>query len=694
MLFTHLNKSHMRRPSRGKPSLIKCLQHQSETRQVSHKGALAKTVSAPIPQDKRSQQLVEMGGGEALALSDEEKKNRRNMQLAWGALGINSVALFIPLLQPLAMPSVGIALLPVIQNSIRRLREGKNRAAATIELLSNVCAFSLGYYFIGSVALTAYYASNRLLLQTQSRANQNLAHIFGEQPRTVWICSAEKGTEIEIPFEQLTKDHIAVVTAGQTIPVDGTIVQGVATIDQRALTGESQPVEKGRGDSVLASTIMLAGHLHIRVTKAGAETTSAQVRQILSQTADFKSSVESRGERIVEQGAKPTLLLSALALPTVGVSGAFGVLFASFGYHMKIAGPMGVLNFLRLTSENGILVKDGRALELLSEVDTVIFDKTGTLTEEIPTVGYVHSCSHLDADQLLTLAAAAETKQTHPIAHAILNNVRQRGLELPPIQAAEYELGYGLKVKAILPTGDVWVSVGSGRFMSLEGVTIPSEMAAVEQQCHAEGHTLIYVAVDGVLGGAIELIPTIRSEAEESIEALRRRKLKLAIISGDHERPTQKLARQLGIDEYFAEVLPQDKAQLIAHLQAQGRSVCFIGDGINDAIALKTTNVGISIRGASTAATDTAAIILMDGSLQKLVTLFDLAEQLDRNLTTSTVMTVIPGVVCVGGIFFFHFGFLSALAIFYAGLGISIANAVWPHFAHQQTQYTPISCVH
>ncbi len=455
-----------------------------------------------------------------------------------------------------------------------------------------------------------------------------------------------------------------------------------------AHAGESQPVDKEIGDDVFASTILLSGKVGIQVEKAGSETVAAQIGDILTRTADFKSQVLSRSEKIVNQGAGPTLALSALTLPILGPQSAVAMLFASFGYHMRIAGPLGVLNFLRIASENGILIKDGRSIELLSGIDTFVFDKTGTLTEEIPTVGTLYTCNDLAEDELLTIAAAAEYKQAHPIAQAIRQEAKKRGLTLPAIHDAKVEVGYGLKVRLTTwleqPT-DKLIRVGSARFMETEGIAIPNDIKQAEERCHAEGYSLVYVAIDEQLGGAIELHPTIRPEAQEIVRELQARNISIYIISGDHKKPTKKLAQALGIEHYFAEVLPQDKASLIEQLQKEGKSVCFVGDGINDSIALKQANVSISLRGASTIATDTAGIILMDGSLKQLISLLDIAQNLDANLSRGTIMTIVPGIICVGGVLFLHLGVVSAIIWYNIALWASVSNALLPYLSYAKS---------
>jgi len=362
----------------------------------------------------------------------------------------------------------------------------------------------------------------------------------------------------------------------------------------------------------------------------------------------------------------------------LGPSSGIAVIGANYAEILRVVSPLGMLNFLAQAAHQGILIKDGRALELLEQIDTVVFDKTGTLTLERPQVVQLYTWHGRGKQELLTLAAAAEARQSHPIAKAILQAAQEQQLPLPTIEEARYEVGYGIKVNVDHQT----VHVGSLRFMDLAGIPIADEVQALQTAGHDQGSTFVYVAVDGQVEGAIELQATLRPEAKTIIQQLKARKLDLYIISGDHREPTRRLAQELGIEHYFAEVLPEQKAQIVAQLQAEGRAVCFVGDGINDAIALKQAHTSISLRGASTAATDTAQMILTDESIQQLDTVFDLAHRFAANQRIGYLTTFGPGVLCLGGIFFFKFQILSAMICYNISLVAGLTNAL--HSTRQQ----------
>jgi P-type E1-E2 ATPase len=308
-------------------------------------------------------------------------------------------------------------------------------------------------------------------------------------------------------------------------------------------------------------------------------------------------------------------------------------------------------------------------------VDTFLFDKTGTLTRERPEVGRILTFASYSESQILKWAAAAEHKFSHPIAKAILDKFDSLGLPMVKTDESKYHVGYGITVNVEGHT----VRVGSARFMKHEEIPLPPELDVEMERVHDDGNSLILVAVDDALGGAIEMCAANRPEVQDVIDGLRERGAKhLAIISGDHDRPTRNLAEKLGMDRYFAEVLPQDKAKYVELLQKEGRTVCFVGDGINDSIALKKANVSISLRGASTIATDTAQVVFMEESLTKILRLSDISHELQRNIDRSWGMIIIPNLICVSGAFLAGFGVMHSMVFNQIGAVFALANGLLP----------------
>ena len=530
-----------------------------------------------------------------------------------------------------------------------------------------------GQIFAGAVLCLCLSFGRLLVAKTQDDSKRLLIQAFGKQSQFVKLWKDNR--EVEISLEDLRLGDVIVVHTGESVPVDGIVKEGLAMVDQHALTGESTPAEKAAGDRVFASTLTVAGKVFVEVEKAGTDTASSKIAQILNDSAGYKLGSQHKGEQMADRAVIPTLGLSALGLATLGPQGAVAVLNSDFGTGIRMAAPLAMLTSLALCASKGILVKDGRALELMHDIDTVLFDKTGTLTRERPEVGHVVSYGNMSRNRLMQLVASAEQRFSHPIAKAILDEFEATGLSLLPIDDSKYEVGYG--IDAMIDGHKVMV--GSLRYLKMEGIAVPEEVEQVVKAAHAEGHTLVMTAVDREFAGVIELRASQRPEVVEIIKGLRARGIKhIAIISGDHEGPTRKLAESLQMDEYFAGVLPGDKADYVERLQKQGRKVCFVGDGINDSIALKKANVSISLRGASSIATDTAQIVFMEESLHRLCELRDIARDLDRNVRRSWYMILAPNAFCIFGAFTMGFGIMaSVLTNNVAALG-ALANGMLP----------------
>jgi Cu2+-exporting ATPase len=614
----------------------------------------------------------------------EDERLNQDLVLSAAAFGLTTVGALVA--QPLALLSLPLLIKLSIaywRDGYRSLVEKRKIDGAVRDAVMSTGFLAAGMLSLNALSFAALGLSKKIVLRTRRNSEQALTGAFGEQPRTVWVVTPN-GREIEIPFEELKPGDQVIVHAGERIPADGYVTHGIATIDRRMLTGESQPVENGVGDPVFASTLVVSGQIMLCVEKSGQETTAAQIAEILRNTADYKSSVELWSQQFADQAAVPMLALSAAAMPVAGAQGAMAVLISDVTWDARLTGPLSVLNYLNLATQHGILIKDGRALELLAHVNTVVFDKTGTLTLEEPELGRIYVRDGLDENQVLTYAASAERRQTHPFARAILQAAQARQLDLSASQDAHYQEGFGILVH--LP--DARVHVGSARYMDLEGIDIPADWRALQAVGHAQGHSFVYVAVDGRASGLIELHPAIRPEVKQLVQQLRARNLSLYILSGDHHQVTAALAEQLGIEHYFAEVLPAGKAEIVERLQADGASVCFVGDGINDAIALKKAHVSVSLRGASTIAADVASIVLLDGNLEKMGRLFEIADGLSTNLRGDLLASFVPGAVAIGGVFLFHLGVLPAFVIGVGGFAVGMANAMLPRLAagNQETE--------
>lgn len=620
--------------------------------------------------------MVSNRSGFARRLPSLERSPHQALLISSSALTTALLAsFFAPSLLVFSLPATIWVIAPVARDAWRR---AVLRGSIGVEALNTV--FLFGAVITANLlaaALAAFTLSlgKWLLNKVESKSQKSIANVFRDLPRDVWLIKDE--VELQVPIDSLKKGDIIVVSSGETIPADGTVIEGWGTVDQMALTGEFKAAEKGIGDEVYSSTLLVGGKIRLCVERTGTDTLNASVLKVLDRTTDYKDKVREEGQRIADRSALPTMVLGFLSFPIVGASNAVAVFNSCWGLKMRMLGPLGLLTYLNRASRDGILFKDGRALQLLDQVDTVVFDKTGTLTLAEPAVSGIHSFSDdVEENAILLWAASLEIKQSHPIARSIVQEAEDRGLELWPVAASDCHLGLGVSGSLRDSEGREVTSefsLGSRRFMEMRGVSIP----AVGYGEHIEtGETLIYIAQDSVALGTIRLRAEVRPEAYKVLQALRKRGFHLHLLSGDHEAPTRRMAEDLGFESYQAGVLPTEKAEVIKQLQNKGRSVCFIGDGINDAVALKQANVSVSTQGASMIATDVANVVLLSGDLQRVAELFEIAESYRLNLRTSYWMSVIPGVVTICGVFFLHFGIIHSIILNNLGLTIGVGNSL------------------
>lgn len=604
--------------------------------------------------DPRRQQRQRLGTLlQSAEVSVAERQVNRGLYLSSASLGVALVGrLFYPPLQLLSLPGLLYGTWRLYHKARTTLEQEQCLDVDGLMLLVNVAYISGGYWILGNITTTSYFFSTKLLMVIKDRLQQELITALTQQPRQVW--TVVDGQEVQRRLDELQAGDVVFVYAGEVLPVDGVICTGAATLDEHMLTGEARPIEKTVGDWVFTATLLLTGKIAVTVEQAGATTLVARINEVLAQTVDFRSTRQLRMQALTDRLVAPTLGLAAVTLPFLGVSAAAAVVNSHPFRHLNNFAALGMLNAFVAAADQGTLIKDGRSLELLQEVDTLIFDKTGTLTQASPQVIACHSVPGVDEQLLLAYAAAAEQHQRHPIARAILNAAHARGLAIPLIDEATFKVGLGLVVQAAGHT----IHVGSARFMGLSDIPLPETLTHLQTTTQQQGHLLVWVARDQTIIGALALEAPLRPEAKAVIDTLRQhtRIHTIMIVSGDHPLPTQQAAAALDVDAYYAEMLPTGKAALIARLQAEGRKVCFVGDGINDAIALKQAHVSISLSSATLAAIDTAHIVLMAESLTQLPAIFALSQSFAR--TQQTMMLPVLGTSMLGllGIYLWGWG--------------------------------------
>jgi heavy metal translocating P-type ATPase len=560
----------------------------------------------------------------------------------------------------------------------RLVKEGKVDSYLLMGL-GNLLLLSLNRYFTAAFGVGLAYLSDNLRAKAKETAQkhltENLFNNLFDPNQKVWIIKNQV-EQLEITLEQVQQGDILVIKAGETIPVDGEVVDGMASVDQHAFTGESYPVEKGEGEHVFASTLMLTGKLQVRVDKSGQETTIGKLGDILAHTRQAKTDIQLRSEQWAEAANLPFLVLAGFGWVAFGPVGAAVILSGNTIQGMRIQASLSTINYQALASHQYILIKQGQRLEQIGSIDTLLFDKTGTLTDgELSVIGIHVIHPDYQKTDILFYAALAEHQLTHPIAKAIMQHATQAGLNVENLDDIEYRLGYGIVVQF----DDRTIHVGSARFMAVEGISLPDAVIHLQAEIHAQGHSLVMVAIEGTVAGLIELQATLRPEVQAVFNTLRQRGIKhIGIVSGDHVVPTQKLAECLGADSFFAEVLPEDKANIVQQFQAKGHTVCFIGDGVNDAIAMQQADLSISLRGATTLATDVADIILTDPSLTRLCDLLKLSRHLEANLKRGLGFCYTGMSIVVIGTFFSHIDILVAMVVHFVLSSGAIGNSMLP----------------
>lgn len=630
-----------------------------------------KKLSVPVPQDQQA--LVPTESRKAASVAEEEAVLDHYLKVTGVGMGLATIGhLLYPPVGLLSLPVLGYSTLVVFEDAYDGLREKKLRISI-LDSTAICVGVGAGLYTLSAIANLIYFGSLKMLSQTRQKTKKKLADIFSGHPPAVWLL--KDGVEIQVPLEQICKGDRIVVNTGETIPIDGIIENGIAGIDQHILTGEAQPEEKTVDQQVFATTLVISGRITVCVEKTGVDTVAAHITEILDKTDDFVSTLQTRGELLANRSVAPTLGIAGLSLLTTGPAAMSVVLSSNFAEVMRFTVPLTMLNYLHIASNAGLLVKDGRSLEQLPKVDTVVFDKTGTLTLEQPHVGMIYPGEGFTDNEVLYYTAAAEYRQSHPIAKAVLDTALRHGVELPMVDDAQYQIGYGIGVNL----DGKKVLVGSRRFMHHENISLPAKIEEVEQTAHDQGHSLIYTALDNVFCGVVELRPTLRPEAIEVVRRLQRRGLKVYILSGDHEGPVKTLAEELGVDAYVAETLPEDKSRVIEELQQSGKTVCFVGDGINDSIAMKKAAVSVSLQDASQVAMDSAQIVLMNKNLLQLLSVFELANHFDNHQKVVAGATVVtPSLICMGGAMFFGFTITGILGFYIASAIMGVGSSMLP----------------
>jgi Cd2+/Zn2+-exporting ATPase/Cu+-exporting ATPase len=468
-------------------------------------------------------------------------------------------------------------------------------------------ALAIGQYAAAAVIVFFMRLADFIEGYTTERSRRAIQELVKLAPEVARI--ERDGREIEVPSEQVSRGEIVLIKPGDRIPVDGSVVDGRASVNQAPITGESVPVEKQPGDQVFAATICERGALHVRTDRVGRDTTFGQIIRLVEEAEAAKAPVQRFADRFTAYYI-PVVLAVALATYLIGGSAtaAVATMLVACSCAIAMATPVTVLAAVGHAAKRGIVIKGGRYLEALARVDTVVMDKTGTLTIGRPEVTDAVALDGGSGEDLLALVAGLERRSEHPLAAGIVRAAEGRGIT--PVEPNEFEVYPGEGVSGTVEGRRVWC--GTERLMARAGVAVSESARAHAQALSAEAKSVVVVAKDGRIVGLIALADTLRPEAARALDALRALGIRrLLLVTGDRRPVARAVAERLGL-EFEAEVLPEDKIRMIEKLQREGHVVAMIGDGINDAPALAQADVGIAMGVAGTdAAIEAAHVALM-----------------------------------------------------------------------------------
>jgi Cu2+-exporting ATPase len=456
---------------------------------------------------------------------------------------------------------------------------------------------------------------------TMAGSKRAIGDLLEFQSKTAWI--KVDGSVISIPARALKEGDEVIVYPGELIPVDGEILEGTASIDQKTITGEGLPVTRGRGEAVFAATVIRDGQLAIRAMRVGAQTTAGQIVSLIDSAPIGDTRMQNHAERLADRLVVPTLALATgTAIVSLDFNRFLSLVIVDYGTGIRVSAPTAMLASMTHAAKAGIIAKSGRHMERLAEVDTIVFDKTGTLTAGSPAVIDVLSYQdHVSPGHLLGLAAAAESRLQHPVAEALRVRARELQVNIPPCDETQYRIGLGVEGQV----NGYYLHVGNQRFMRQSNIDIDKTIAD-RTRLDVQGYSSLYIALDGRVAGLVPYADQIRPESQAVIQRLMKMGVKNTImLTGDNAVVARAVGERLGLTRQYADMLPADKAEVVQKLQREGAVVAMVGDGINDSPALSFADVGIAMKHGAQVTHESADVVLMEDSLWKLVKAVEIA---------------------------------------------------------------------
>lgn len=490
------------------------------------------------------------------------------------------------------------------------------------------------YFETAGVIITLILLGKSLEAVSKGRTSEAIKKLMGLAPKTATVI--RDGKEFEVPIDEVEIGHIILVKPGEKIPVDGVVLEGNTSIDESMLTGESIPVEKKAGDQVYAASINKNGMIHFKATKVGGDTALAQIIKLVEEAQGSKAPIAQMADIVSGHFVPIVFVIAVIAFLAWLISGEslvfsltifIAILVIACPCALGLATPTAIMVGTGKGAEYGILIKGGEALETTHKISTIVFDKTGTITEGKPEVTDVITANGAERNHIIQIAASAEKGSEHPLADAIVKAAEKENLEFLKVDSFEAIPGHGIEVEI----SGIHILLGNRKLMNERNIS----MAELEEQSDllaSEGKTPMYIAMDQKISGIIAVADVVKESSIKAIEKLRSMGLEVAMITGDNRKTADAIAKQVGIDRVLAEVLPQDKSNEVKKLQAEGKKVAMVGDGINDAPALAQADIGIAIGSGTDVAIESADIVLMRSDLMDVPASIQLSKSTIKNI--------------------------------------------------------------
>lgn len=518
------------------------------------------------------------------------------------------------------------------------------------------------YYEVSVIVITLILLGKLFENRAKGETSEAIRKLIGLQAKTARVL--RDGKESDIPIEDVQINDIVLVRPGEKIPVDGEAIAGNSTVDESMVTGESIPIEKKVGDRVIGATMNKSGSLQIKASHIGKDSVLSQIVQLVKDAQGSKAPIQRLADQVTGWFV-PVVISVAIATfviwfeimgnITLATISAVGVLIIACPCALGLAAPTSIMVGTGKGAENGILIKDAGSLELAHKIQTIVLDKTGTLTEGKPVVTDVFALNKND-DELLKLVAAIERNSEHPLAEAIVNHAKQENITIPEVTEFRAIAGSGVQGKV----NNSLVQVGTRRWMDELGINT-SELHQYQDSWETGGKTVVLITVDNVARGLIGIADKLKPSSQTAVAALQRMKIEVVMLTGDNQSTAEAIAREVGIKRVFAGVRPDQKVAKIRELQAEGKVVAMVGDGINDAPALAQADVGLAIGTGTDVAIAASDITLISGDLQGIVTAIQLSRatisNIQQNLFFAFIYNV-AGIPIAAGILYPFFGWL------------------------------------